>query len=878
MTPVPRRRRSPLAWIVGLGVLVALGAATRAMLIAGVVPGTDVSSGVEVLVAREGDGTVALLQTVKEDTPSLPSVAGVVLRPDGRPAASATVSIYRLVTAWPEWRRERVDQAITGSDGAFLFRVQHRYGLLLGFEHEQFAGGLEPVQVADARMTLRLEPGFELFGFVTNPNGAVVPNARVAIESVLSDQRRVMSVTTAANGSYRFANLPAGPVRLVARHDTWQPVAVPVVVVGDQVRRDLAFERPAGQSLRGRVLSQNSQLPIEGAAIELLPANSRPGLADPIRARSAADGGFVLDNVPRGSARVTVRHDDYGNIVRTMRIGSTTSELTLEMPLSSQLSGKLVAGGAAAPWRGGEILEVTDEAGRVEFAPVGGGGEFDFGSATLTPGWASVRVLGREFSFVRSGQCEVSVHIETSARTEIELEVARPATVRGRVVDEAGEPLVGVAVSRTRQLAESARSIGSAVFDLDLGSLGSQVARLFRDDRDERLATSGADGAFEIRGPGDGPLLLRFDLPGRGSRWLRVEKRPDSADMGDVAMPRGCRIEGQVLRGDRGLAGAAVTVIGEQSQAVAVTRADGHYRVDDLLPGRYSVRARLPSAPTGSRDRDVVIEPDRPATNVLLVIEAGRTVRGVVTGTDGQPVPGALVSMRGAVGQIAMADSAGEFLFELPDRDVELQVSLADRSRPRLVPVPASQQRVSVELDTPPTCTLAARVQSLIGRKRMPGVLLRITPLDGGGDEAAVQSRWLDTPNGDLRWELCPAGRVRLEVRADDCAPLVVERDLAANEVHQLGDVLLEPGALLTGRVVDDRGAPVADAVVWLGEEGDLELFEPGVHTDGNGSFVIGGVTHLSSRGVATPPAPKPFRSAKGSSKIERSERESMVA
>jgi hypothetical protein len=207
--------------------------------------------------------------------------------------------------------------------------------------------------------------------------------------------------------------------------------------------------------------------------------------------------------------------------------------------------------------------------------------------------------------------------------------------------------------------------------------------------------------------------------------------------------------------------------------------------------------------------------------------------------------------MRGAVGQIAMADSAGEFLFELPDRDVELQVSLADRSRPRLVPVPASQQRVSVELDTPPTCTLAARVQSLIGRKRMPGVLLRITPLDGGGDEAAVQSRWLDTPNGDLRWELCPAGRVRLEVRADDCAPLVVERDLAANEVHQLGDVLLEPGALLTGRVVDDRGAPVADAVVWLGEEGDLELFEPGVHTDGNGSFVIGGVTHLSSRVVA---------------------------
>ncbi|MBX3463445.1 MAG: carboxypeptidase regulatory-like domain-containing protein, partial [Planctomycetes bacterium] len=777
------------------------------------------------------------------------AIRGLVLLPDGRPAAGATVTILRAATAWPDWRSERVDQAITGPAGTFEFRVGSRDSLLVEFSHPAYAGGLEAVPTFEVPLQLALQPGFELFGVVTNPAGAVVPNARVAIEAVPGDDRRAQAAIASASGGYRFTNLRAGPVRLVARHESWQPAAVPVVVVGDQVRRDLIFERPSMAPLRGRVTSALSQEPVAGAAIELLPANVRPGLADPVAGQSAADGAFLLAGLARGTMRLVVRHPEHGVVTRTLAIGAAATEIAVELPPRSQVEGQLVSEQSPAPFRGGEVLQIRDVAGQLEHAVVAADGRFRFAN-TLSPGRGVVRLQGGELAFQASFQDEVDVRIEESSRTELELVVLRARSVRGRVVDEAGRPLAGARIARTRLLAESARFIGTAVIDRDLGSLGSQVVQLFRDDRDELLAVTDAEGRFTVAGRNPGSLLVRIGAAGHGTRWLVLEipSGPEPGAAGDLVLGRASRIQGRVVRGGRGLAGATVTASGAESQAVAMTRADGGFVFADLVPGTYRLRARLPSQPSGSRERVVATSIGRPAEDVVLLLETGRMLRGAVTGGDGQPVVGAVVTVRGAAGQTTLADGSGEFLLELPDRAVDLQVALPDRSRPVTVPVPVGLQQVAVRLDTPSTCTLAASVAGLPGKQRLSGVLLRATRLDDDDIGVDTRSRWVELQNGRLQWPLCPVGRVRLEVWSDGFAPFVVEREFAASETCDLGEVLLEPGAWLAGLVQAEDGQPVANATVWLGEEEDADLFEPDVRTGADGSFRIGGVTAASSR------------------------------
>jgi len=227
-------------------------------------------------------------------------------------------------------------------------------------------------------------------------------------------------------------------------------------------------------------------------------------------------------------------------------------------------------------------------------------------------------------------------------------------------------------------------------------------------------------------------------------------------------------------------------------------------------------------------------------------------VTGVVTSVGGQPLPGAIVSMRGARGLVAATDSVGRFSLDVPNRAVELRVSLGDRSRHTIVTVAPGQRSVEVQLDTPPKCTLRGSVFGLPGQRRMLGALLRVTPLDDEDDERTT--RWVEMPDGELEWHLCPSGTVRVEIWCDGYAPFVTERALLPNEPHDLGQVLLEPGARLAGVVRDGDGAPVADATVLLGEEGDLDLYQPAVRSDAEGRFVLHGVTSRSSQLVVRAP------------------------
>ncbi|MGB3966841.1 MAG: carboxypeptidase-like regulatory domain-containing protein, partial [Planctomycetota bacterium] len=327
-----RHRRG--AQVVGAVVLVALGWAVVAMLAtappiaAKLTPAPKVPAVTKEVPVPELPMVGITSQLAGPRT--APTVRGIVRLPGGEPAEGASVAVLRAVTAWPEWRSEELDRATTRRDGAFQFRFADANGLLVVFTHPQFAGDtVELLQPGEA-LELQLAPGFELYGQVSNDAGVPLANARVALEAVPGEFRRVAVTTTAANGGYRFTNLPAGPVRLVARHPDWQPASQPAVVVGDQRRVDVRCDRPAMTPLAGHVVSAATGAPVAGASVELLPLNGKLGLVDAIAARTGADGAFLLTGLPRGSMRLLVRHPDHGASLRTETVGLAKKDLTIE--------------------------------------------------------------------------------------------------------------------------------------------------------------------------------------------------------------------------------------------------------------------------------------------------------------------------------------------------------------------------------------------------------------------------------------------------------------------------------------------------------------------------------------------------------------------
>lgn len=843
MTPPRRRRRA--AWAAGIVVLAALAAAAWQVLHGG--------GGASMRRFQGAPAALAPAAPALAPTPPTPpkqsaagQVAGVVRGFDGKPLAGATVTLYRLATAWPEWQRERIEQALVGADGAFRFVAPVVHGLLVGVEHPQHAEQLVEVDAGGPPVDVRLAPGFALAGVVLTEAGAPLANARVAVEAVVGDERRARVAVTTSAGAFAFTNLEAGPARLVARHPSWQPTVAPVVVVGEQPRVELRVARPSLAPVRGLVVSVETRAPVPDAVVELLPTSAQAGLADPLVVRTGADGRFAVTGFGRGVMRLVVRHPSHGAVVRGLPVGVDEAAIEVELPRRSAVEGALEAV-RGAPLPAGAWLRLRDVAGQVGFAVVGADGSFRF-PGDWSPGIAELRALGEDCAFTVTGRPFVDVRIEEAAVSELGVTVAPPRGGRIRVVDENGAPIVGATVVRRARRSDEVRAIGDAAAQLDVGDVGRGLARIFTRSRDAALAATDARGAVAVTSTEAKAVSLQFSAPGRATVVEEVAVDLARVETTTVVMPPAARLQGQVLRAGKPFIGAIVQVFrGEAPTAVALTDAAGRWSVDDLPAGEYRVRARNPAQAAAGEFVRATAQPAG-SQPVALTLAAPRLVRGQVVARDGSPLAGAAVSVRGSgrASASVVSGADGTFVIEALERGGDLVVARPDRGELAIRPLPATAEPVRVQFDVAPTCTITATVTGLPGRRRLAGVLVRVAEADD--EDGPRAGTWFDLADGELAWNGCPAGRVRLEVWSEGHAPFVAERAFDAGGQHDLGEIVLERGARLRGVVVGPDSAPIAGAQVLVGYEADLEAFEPMTRTGPDGAFELTGVADRASR------------------------------
>jgi hypothetical protein len=480
-------------------------------------------------------------------------------------------------------------------------------------------------------------------------------------------------------------------------------------------------------------------------------------------------------------------------------------------------------------------------------------------------------------------------------REEAATEKEPPASLSGRVTGPGGEPVEGARVrvrsgGRTYQekptgpdgtyLVEgvaagryrvSARADGlldgsypdavnlapgerRAGVDIALGAGGSIAGHVLEADGDAPIegarvtlvrggpfggvtVRTGPDGAFAIEGAASGANTIRvIDDRYLPAAPLRVTVAPGDggapgrADGVVVRLRGGAVVEGSVLTSEGVPADAQVSLQDQRGRRLRNMRAArGAFEFPGLPARRYQVVA-TGGAGAATSSFDLANGERR---RVDLVLEGGLAIEGTVTDPEGKPVAGVRVTATAqgfSLARAATSDTRGAFrIGGLMDGAYLVSVAPSDlyEAPP---PEPANAGG--------PALAFTLRAGGVIeGRVRLPdgspagGASIGLYTPEGarsGGAEA--------DPGGAFRVAHLPAVALDLYARGEGSVrKLPVEP--VAGEVRAV-DVLLRPPAVLSGRVVDSRGAPLSGAVVTAVSQNGVVRRSARTRTDG--TFVLG--------------------------------------
>lgn len=292
-------------------------------------------------------------------------------------------------------------------------------------------------------------------------------------------------------------------------------------------------------------------------------------------------------------------------------------------------------------------------------------------------------------------------------------------------------------------------------------------------------------------------------------------------------------ISGTVTHADDGpLAGATLTLTDAEGMVVATTTssADGSYRFDGIAAtSGYTVEVRAPGAPPGEPGYIVEGPARLPADlSVTDAVDVDFLVRdivpvavsGHVTTTDGEPVPGAVVTLTGTDGGVltAVSDSSGAYVFdEVPVGEhtftVEPPAGYSEVSVPDPIEIPAGSEEPFVDQDVVLQQAVSLSGSVTAGDQPVPGTSVTISGPGG------TMTTTLTGADGGYTFDMLPPGdyEVSMEVpfgyTADGPTRQAVSIDDA--DITDVDFTIQRPGAI-GGAITDQDGDPIAGVTVTL--------------------------------------------------------------
>lgn len=369
-------------------------------------------------------------------------------------------------------------------------------------------------------------------------------------------------------------------------------------------------------------------------------------------------------------------------------------------------------------------------------------------------------------------------------------------------------------------------STGAGIVDAKISFQQMGVSESFGKSR--AYAESKEDGSFTLDGIPGGEIILTVGARDHAYRELGIvvdEYTPPQ----EIALSTGGTIAGMVtttagvpIKGPVRLEGPGPGYFGETNDA-------GQFSYEHMRPGRYRVSV---DTSAGSARQEFMLGQDEIKEGIVLIVGAGRGVRGTVRGLRPEQLQKTHLLLRTENATLmGRPDEWGAYVLKgVPPGPAVLTVSGLALQLNKAVEVPADQD-VTLDIVFPAGARLSGRVTQ--GGEPAVRKTLWMRPVE---DESNTLYRSSTSEDGQYEIEGLPPGEYHLRVDED-----------ISRTVTMAGDAVLNidiPSVQLSARVVEDGGSvPVVGANVYVrGSAPETARVRGDKQTDDFGQFTFVGI------------------------------------
>ncbi|HUJ61749.1 MAG TPA: carboxypeptidase regulatory-like domain-containing protein [Kofleriaceae bacterium] len=760
--------------------------------------------------------------------PALASLAGRITRAsDHAGVGGALVSIALSdLGATLRGGRHHIDATLVTTDASGAWRAPAvapgRYVIAataLGY----LPGSLEHITVAPGEQRTGLDlalaaGGTRVHGTVADVGGGPIAGARVTFRKggrMDLEVKPDFVAQSGADGAYQI-DLPAGSYAAIASHDDYASLEHPLELGTKPATLDFALI--PGATIRGEVIARDTGKPVPDAEVEAHRGRAFGGE----HATSDADGKFAIHGLRPGAISLEARGRGIASSKPTeieVGVGEEVDGVRVVVDRAFTVSGRVVQKGEPTRGIAGVQLGMFTLTGAqaAARAPSAADGAFEIDG--VRPGSYMA------YAFGEGHVAEIGKPIEVPDHDvrDVIVELSAGVTLSGRV-EPGMHATLGLALTGEIGLGNAFQAAKLAMMHAETDATGAFVMH------------NVPAGSFELRATSDdgpaGKLALTVGDTDQANLIVPLETR--ATVTGRVVDTHGAPVAGLRIAArpiDARPMGMAM-VFGELGGKTS--DADGAFRIVGLEPGRYRVTAedleetirRLGHKGDKDKDDPKLAPPEvelaaGTARDVTITVEArDGVIRGVVVGTDGQPVPDAWVSASADL-STRVRDSAE--LAMLTGRDPVLTDGdgkfVVDKLRPGSYTVVAEGPRGASRTDksgVKPGESVTLTLQSLgtlSGHVTVGGAPVTDYELSCHGP-AGMIDREISAPDGGYEYDHLAPGSYDCTAEAD------------AGTAHGTADVptgpatlelSLVPYAQVTGTVVsvlDGRPVPGVQAIV----------------------------------------------------------------
>jgi large repetitive protein len=703
--------------------------------------------------------------------------------------------------------------ATTDANGRYSAPDPTRWAGRVVVHHPDFAvldqtRGAKPLD-----LSLTLDAGDTVSGKIVNSDGSPVAKASIILDSW----------PVAVTGEDGTFTVPHAPKK-------WESIEAHsgdrMAVHSREGKSSMTLKLATGASISGVVRDPRQQA-VAGATVSL-PSNvpGRPGRGAVASTLTDAKGNYSIAGIRPGAYQIVASHPAFS--VSPTNV-SLTAGARIQKPLvatpRARISGTVLdedKHGVAAASLNAETVS-RDPMGlprnmrrMMAGLPIAQGAfsgpDGRFSLRTDNDGDIEVGAAKKGYPSAKTSTLHLTPGEKKSGVT---ITMPRGIAINGRVTDNAGKPLSGVAVAPGEQE-------GGGV----PGGVRRMISAVMRGGgEDEDIVRTGSDGRFVTRVK-EGTYDVSFKREGYSVKTVRGVAVNATAKPMEVTLEPGVEITGRVTRGGNPVEGVTVIVASMDSPSMSATGPDGRFSVADLNPGPYMVMFNK---------QDDFIQQMRnvtaPARDLSIDLPAGGRVSGrVVDKSTHQPVTsfnaGVSTARLGGGMQFAtppmlksFTSDDGSFTLDNVPTGTAVVVASAPgytTARQSNVTVEEGKTVENIELALETGVRLSGHVtdsqgSGLSGVTVRPdsgggGVAMRIVRADGGADATTA----VTDGNGDYSIDQLEPGTKSFSFTREGYLPSTKSVELTGREARL--DAQLSSGVRVSGVVVTDSGVPVPDA------------------------------------------------------------------